>query len=205
MFFSAFRAKNFAALFYVICLFYFQGIAYGQDSGASKFKAGDVIEIIVENEDNLSNAYYIDKNGDIDMPMIGKINVAGKTQSKIRNIISESLKNGYIKNPIVSVKAKISKTTKSTTAKTKTATPAKKTSKSVYIVGAVKNPGYYDLPANASHILNIIALAGGYTDDANKQEYEIVRKIKDTHYRKKTKSGALEYMDGDIIIIKERF
>jgi len=200
MFFSAFSAKNFAALFLVTFLFSFQGIAYG--SNTAHFSSGETIEITVQGEESLSNIYYIDKNGLIDMPMIGKVKVAGKTQSEIRRIISESLKSGYIKNPIVTIKGKkLIAPTYSPPAQSSES----QNSTHIYIVGEVKTPGYYELPPNASHILNIIALAGGYTKTANKQEYEIVRKIKDKHYRKKTKSGALEYLDGDIIIIKERF
>ncbi len=201
MFFSASSAKNFAALFLVTFLFCFQGIAYG--SNAAHFSSGETIEITVQGEESLSNIYYIDKSGLIDMPMLGKIKVAGKTQSEIRNIISDSLKNGYIKNPIVTVKGK--KLIAPTVSPPTQQALSNQNNTHIYIVGEVKNPGYYELPPNASHILNIIALAGGYTKTANKQEYEIVRKIKDKHYRKKTKSGALEYMDGDIIIIKERF
>ncbi len=191
-----FCAKNFAALFFAALLFIFQGIAYG--GNIAHFSSGETIEITVQDEESLSNIYYIDENGFIDMPMIGKVKVAGKTQSEIRKLISNSLKNGYIKNPIVVIKGKSRQSEEPKKS-------AGKKGKSIYIVGAIKNPGYYELPPNASHILNIIAIAGGYNETANKQEYEIVRKIKDKHYRKKTKSGTLEYMDGDIIIIKERF
>ena len=76
--------------------------------------------------------------------------------------------------------------------------------KRIYIVGAVNKPGYYLLPPDAGHILNIIALAGGYTDKANEQEFEIVRAIDNVYYRRRAKTGALDYHDGDIVIIGER-
>ncbi len=76
--------------------------------------------------------------------------------------------------------------------------------KKVYIVGAVQNPGRYALPPNAGHILNIIALAGGYTDKANKSGFELVRNIDGKYYRKQAQTGALDYQDGDIVIIEKR-
>lgn len=76
--------------------------------------------------------------------------------------------------------------------------------KKVYIVGAVQKPGQYLLPPEAGHILNIIALAGGYTDKANTSSFELVRDIDGKYYRKQAQTGALDYHDGDIIIIEKR-
>lgn len=76
--------------------------------------------------------------------------------------------------------------------------------KKIYIVGAVKNPGHYVIPKSAGHILNIIALAGGYTDKADTSSFELVRNIDGTYYRKQADTGALNYQNGDIVIIEER-
>jgi polysaccharide export outer membrane protein len=76
--------------------------------------------------------------------------------------------------------------------------------KKVYIVGAVQKPGKYTLPPEAGHILNIIALAGGYTDKADTSNFELIRNIDGKYYRKQAQTGALEYQDGDIIIIEKR-
>lgn len=190
MFFKALSAKNFVILFSLVSISTFQPVAHAESSKSQFFSAGETIEIVVQGENDLSGSYYIDKKGNIDLPLIGSVHVAGKTGNEIKNAITKNLKDGYIKNPIVTVK----------TTKTDDATAKK----GIYVVGEIKSPGYYALPENASHLLNIVALAGGYTKQANKEEFEIVRNINGTHYRKKAKSGALEFLDGDIIIIKER-
>lgn len=189
MFFNAFRAINYIFLMTLVSLLALQPSAAHADNSVSQ---GETINVIVQGEKDLSGPYYIDGAGNIQMPMIGDVRVAGKTPSGIKNAIAKRLRDGYLKNPVVSVKSMSVKNV-----------PADAT-RQIYVVGEVESPGYYTLPANASHILNIVALAGGYTDKADKQEFEIVRNVKGTHYRKKAQTGALEYLDGDIIIIKER-
>ncbi len=189
MFFKAFRTINYSFFMTLLSLLAFQPSTAHADNSVSH---GETIKVVVQGEKDLSGPYYIDGAGNIQMPMIGDVHVAGKSPSEIRDHISTRLRDGYIKNPVVSVK--------STSVKNVPANAARQ----IYVVGEVKNPGYYALPPNASHILNIVALAGGYTDKADKKGFEIVRNVKGTHYRKKAQTGALEYLDGDIIIIKER-
>ena len=193
MFFKALNARNFVIIFTLVSIFTFRSVAYAESSKSRYFSAGDTIEIVVQGENDLSGSYYIDKKGKIDLPLIGFLHVSGKTGHEIKNAITKSLKDGFIKNPVVSVKT------------TQAVHDNDMGEKNIYVVGEIKNPGYYALPDNASHLLNIVALAGGYTPKANKEEFEIVRNIDGTHYRKKAQSGALEFIDGDIIIIKERF
>tara|TARA_R110001592_G_scaffold29350_9_gene106631 strand:+ start:48356 stop:48952 length:597 start_codon:yes stop_codon:yes gene_type:complete len=197
MFFKALHARRYVALFsLLLSLCAFQPRAHAGNTPPA-FAVGDTIEITVQGENDLSGSYDINAQGQIDMPMIGKIKVTGKTITDVRKIITERLSNDYLKNPVVSIKTAQAQPVK--------AAPTKQAHvKRIYIVGAIKNPGYYTLPSDASHILNIVALAGGYTANANQAEFEIVRNIKGTHYRKKAQSGALEYINGDIIIIEER-
>jgi len=171
-----------------------------QSNSPSHFTEGGTIEINVQGEEDLSNTYYIDMKGHIDMPLIGAVRVTDKTPTNIKNEITEKLKDGYLKNPMVTVKAPTLIHT--TSIKQPDKAPNEKT---VYVIGGVKKPGYYTLPENAHHVLSVVAIAGGYTDKADKKEFEIVRNIDGKHYRKTAQVGAIDYIDGDIIIIKERF
>ena len=48
--------------------------------------------------------YVVDRNGNIEFPVLGTINVWGATLTQIRNGIADGIRaNGYIKDPIVSV------------------------------------------------------------------------------------------------------
>jgi len=194
-----------------------------QQPQAKLLKVGDKINILVEGEDDLTGFYTINKAGMINMPLIGKVLVAGITTHEAKIMIAQILQDGYLRQPNVTVKNKQKKETGAKLASRKpleqpqtkddeptisaTLAPApqtKENAKQIYIVGAINNPGYYTLPADAGHILNIIALAGGYTDNANKVSFELVRNIDGKYYRKQAQIGALDYHDDDIIIISAR-
>ena len=212
------------------------GTAHAREPQVGLLKVGDKINIMVEGENDLTGFYTVNKAGSIDMPLIGKVFVAGKTPHEAKTIITQKLKDGYLKKPDVSIKEKPQAEKPAVAVETK---PEEKAhvplvqkpfehakmerappphmpwpqmrkkykegmKKKVYIVGAVKEPGVYKLPRDAGHILNIIALAGGYTDKADTENFEIVRKIDGIYYRKQAQTGALEYHDGDIVIIEER-
>lgn len=203
MFFKAARAGLFSSILYSVSIIAFPSPSYAIETasmGSQPLTANEVVEVIVKGEDELSGSYTIDENGMINMPMIGNVSIAGKNIVSAKSEIASRLKDGYINSPQVNV-------TQANLPEQEIApTPVKNTNdKSVYIVGEVNDPGYYTLPLEASHILNIIAMAGGYTDSADKKTFEIVRNIEGVHYRKTAEVGALKYHDGDIIIIKERF
>ncbi len=199
----------------------------------SLLKVGDKINIFVEGEEDLSGFYTINKAGMINLPLIGDILVAGKTTHEAKSLIIAKLKDGYLLKPDVMVKENPEKHSKdsireheatpdkapeikaqSTPTEKETHVQAdeppppqdknKASMKEIYIVGAVRYPGYYALPAEAGHILNLVALAGGYADKADTQHFEIVRLIDGKYYRKQALTGALEYHDGDIVIIGQR-
>ena len=187
-------------------------------------KIGDKINVLVEGEKDLSASYTINKAGEINMPLIGKIFVAGKTPHEAKFLIVQKLQDGYLHHPDVAIKeGQHKKHSKSEPAHEKEAGPAKDIKqhkhrqatkhmhpkqqtrhkmKHVYVVGAINNPGYYKLPSHAGHILNVVALAGGYTNKANKKEFELVRDIDGVYYRQQAQTGALKYHNGDILIIE---
>ena len=193
-------------------------------------KTGDKINVLVEAEKDLSDFYIIDKIGEINMPLIGKVFVAGKTPHEAKLLIVQKLQDGYLHHPDVAVKEDPNKKhAQDAPAHEKEAKPikdikqrkhvhskreytkhmrpeqqARHKMKRIYVVGAINKPGYYTLPPHAGHILNVIALAGGYTNKANKNEFELVRDIDGVYYRKQAQTGALSYHNGDIIIIEER-
>lgn len=230
MFVIALRSKTvmFFSLMIIACLTG-MNIAHAsqpqdQQPQTSLLKVGDKINILVEGENDLSGFYTISKAGKIEMPLIGEIFVAGKTAHEAKTLITQKLQDGYLHHPDVLVKEKPQtgrkKITEEIPEKTvEDSAPSQKTlkrtyqesepttkenTKHIYIVGAIKNPGYYTLPPEAGHILNIIALAGGYTNKANTDSFEIVRNIDGKYYRKQAQTGALEYHDGDIVIIEKR-
>ncbi len=189
------------------------------------FKNGEEIVIHVKGEDELSETYVIDADGSIQMPLIGRVNVTSQNGANIENKIEAALKDGYLKNPEVSVSyfapppapvkavTKAEVTQKHETKSTKAAVQAPKVSKNdipsvpkdaIFVLGAVKNPGVYPFGGDLSHLLHAVALAGGYTDDANQSRFEIIRKTEKVYYRGMQDSGTYGLKPGDIIIIQAR-
>ena len=57
-----------------------------------------------QNQRGLSNSYLVDVNGDIEMPTLGHIHVAGLTRLRLQDTIADILRTeGYIANPFVNV------------------------------------------------------------------------------------------------------
>src|SRR4051794_34300999 len=67
------------------------------------FGPGDVFDVRVYHEKDMSESYRVGADGTIDFPLIGEIKVAGKSPRTVAQELREKLSGGYIKNPQVSV------------------------------------------------------------------------------------------------------
>jgi len=104
----------------------------------------DVLGIKVFGEDNLSNNYTVDSDGSITFPLIGRIQVAGKTTREIEEHVTKLLAPDYIRRAQVSVEI------------------ATYRSRSIYVIGEVRNPGRYSIQGPQT-LLEVIAHAGSTT------------------------------------------
>ncbi len=143
----------------------------------------DVLRITVFGEDNLSDLYAVSGGGDISMPLIGSIDVAGLTLKDIENKITFALRDGYLVNPSVAIEVS--------------------QYRPFYILGEVRNPGSYSYVSNMS-VLNAVALAGGFTAAADKTRAEILRSHKEQTDVLKDEPVDVSVIPGDIIVIKEK-
>ena len=120
--------------------------------------ATDVLGIKVFGEDNLSNNYTVDSDGSITFPLIGRIQVAGKTTREIEEHVTKLLAPDYIRRAQVSVEI------------------ATYRSRSIYVIGEVRNPGRYNIQGPQT-LLEVIAHAGSTTPTASNTI--IVQRYKD--------------------------
>jgi polysaccharide export outer membrane protein len=116
----------------------------------------DVLYIHVWREDALSRTVPVRMDGNISLPLIHEIKAAGLTPIQLEEAIAERLK-GFYENPNVSV------------------TVIETNSFKVYVSGEVRTPGVYRLRSETS-ILQIIPMAGGFTDWAKQKKILIIRK-----------------------------
>ena len=116
----------------------------------------DVLYIHVWREEALSRRVPVRMDGNISLPLIHEIKAAGLTPLQLEAAITEKLK-GFYENPNVSVIVEEANSFK------------------VYISGEVMKPGVYRLREETT-ILQIIPMAGGFTDWAKQRKILIIRK-----------------------------
>jgi protein involved in polysaccharide export with SLBB domain len=107
---------------------------------------GDKIRVIVYGEDDLGGEFLVDGNGFVSLPLIGQVKAAGMAAPDLETQITAKLADGYVNDPRVSVEVTVYRP--------------------FYVIGQVNKPGEYPF-VNGMTVLNAVALAGGYTDQAD--------------------------------------
>ena len=64
---------------------------------------GDIISLDIKKVPNLSQNYTIEKNGEIDFPLIGRVNVQGETPEDLAEKLAALYEKDYLVNPSVTV------------------------------------------------------------------------------------------------------
>ncbi len=124
-----------------------------------KLNPGDQIQILVQDEPDLSGEVTVGPDGFIRLPLIGAIQAAGLTVDELAAQITKALRQ-YLREPVVIVNLK------------QFAPLARR----VYVMGSVKAPGAYPLPlAGPTTVFDAIMLAGGFSENA---DWERVRLFK---------------------------
>lgn len=184
--------KEFFAL--IICLF-FIGSLDAKDNFNYLIQPGDLIKITVLGEDDLFRELRVSVKGTITYPLLGEINVKGKTSEDLESHLTVLLSE-YLVSPHVSVF--ISEFGK------------------VFVYGEVEKPGAFELSGNIS-ILESITLAGGFTKYANPKKVRIIRKAADDQDKqiilvdlssiaqKGDKTKDIDLIPGDVVFVPESF
>lgn len=118
-------------------------------------EAGDLLGIIVWKNEELSGDITVRPDGKITIPLIGDIIAGGMTTDNISFQIEMKLKE-FIEAPFVTV------------------TVREANSNLVYVLGEVANPGVYIIRGSLT-VLQVIALAGGFTEFANREKMVLIR------------------------------
>jgi polysaccharide export outer membrane protein len=145
--------------------------------------AGDRLTIRVAGESDISSDYLVDGSGDISLPYIQTVHIGGLTAPQIEQLISTRLRNGYLRNPKVSVQAT--------------------TLRPFYILGEVSASGSFAYQPGIT-VQNAIAIAGGYSPRADQGEVLITRKNVNGTATSKVPVTTQIY-PGDVIYIRERW
>lgn len=115
----------------------------------------DVLHVNVWKEPEVTQTVIVRTDGNISLPLINDVRVAGLTPVQIQNMIADKLK-AFLTNPQVTV----------------TVTDIR--SKRAFITGEVARPGGYPLNTE-TNVLQLIAQAGGLTTFAKRDSITVLR------------------------------
>ena len=78
-------------------------ITSGAPTAAASFVAGDVFEVRVFGEEELSGSFQVQEDGSIEFPLLGRVEIAGLTQAAAAKELETRLADGYLQRPNVTV------------------------------------------------------------------------------------------------------
>lgn len=124
--------------------------------GSEVIGPGDVLEVNIaaglSEDDQFKFPARVGDDGTISLPDIGTVQLAGFEPQAAESLIRmEAMRKELYHNPTVTVSVVHQRLNR------------------VRVLGAVEEPGTYELPPNASDIVSAIAMAGGLTDDASER------------------------------------
>jgi polysaccharide export outer membrane protein len=142
------------------------------------FKPDDLLQIIVSSDDLIAaqpfnlpvnintvvaanangmaklQSYLIDKNGEIEFPVLGTLKLGGLTRIGSIRMIKDKLSAGFLKNPIVNITI---------------------TNFKITLIGDVKISGSFQLPNERITILDALGLAGDLNISGRRDNVLVIR------------------------------
>lgn len=129
-----------------------------------RLKPADVVSIRVATLDNVSNTlfnepalqtdgYKLDINGDINFPIVGKVNLKGKTIEEASTLLTQKI-SAQVKNPIVNVRL---------------------LNAQVLIMGEINTPGLVNISDRKTTLLEAIGRAGDIRPTGKKDDILVIR------------------------------
>lgn len=115
----------------------------------------DVLSIVVWREKDLSSDVLVRPDGKISLPLLNDIQAAGLTPEQLRRQLTEDLRQ-LLEDPVVTVVVREIQNNK------------------VFVTGQVSRPGSHPL-AGPTTVLQMIAIAGGLTDFADRDSIIVTR------------------------------
>lgn len=155
---------------------------------------GDVFDVRVYGEKELTNTYRVASDGSIDFPMVGTVSVDGLTPTDVTRLLQTRLIEGkFLKNPNISILVK------------------EYNSKKISVFGQVSKPGTFPYEEGMS-VVEAISRAGGFTSMARTNDTTVTRVVEGEERKFKVPVEAIGQgrasnfvlRPGDIVFVPER-
>lgn len=118
----------------------------------------DKLSVTVFQVEDLSGEFIVDPQGNVELPLIGRIAAQGKTAQELDQEITERLAGRYLRNPDVQVAV------------------LERAEQTITVEGSVEEPGVLPIRGSTT-LLRAVALAKGTSDDANPARVIVFRTI----------------------------
>ena len=163
-----------------------------------KIETGDVVSVTVYEQPDLSTRARVDSAGEITLPLIGNVGIAGLGENEAVKKITALLEKDYLVNPQVSIFIQ------------------EYHPKKVFVMGFVNRPGEYELFKDRdTTVIEAITMAGGFKEGAAQNGTKIIRKENDTQTtiqvkitditQKGRQEEDIALKPGDVIFVPESF
>jgi polysaccharide export outer membrane protein len=171
-------------------------VASSTDATSSEvLKVNDLVRLTVYKEDDMTTEVRISKTGDISLPLLGNVHIAGETVAEAAEQIRSRLDKDYIINPQV------------------TLTIMEYAQQWVTVLGEVQKPSQVPIPTEGGlDLMGAIALAGGYSRVADPSNitvrrvvngHDVVLKVNARKLAADSKTGVFIVKPGDTISVGE--
>ena len=156
-----------------------------------RLNPGDILQVAVWNEEALQQELLVLPDGTISFPLVGIVEVAGKTPAQVQDELAQKLSR-LIPDPEINL------------------TVRAVSGNNVYVIGKVNRPGQFAMTSRID-VVQALSLAGGFTPYAKSDSIQILRrtggklKIIPFDYSKIADGKALEtnilLQSGDTIVV----
>jgi hypothetical protein len=138
-------------------------------------------EVNTTTTQQIPRGYLVDKNGEIDFPVLGKIKVVGISRNDLAELLKEKL-SVYLKNPIVTIQFQNFKVT---------------------ILGEVKNPGSYKVASERVSILDALGMAGDLGINGKRKNVLVMREQGDEKIFTRIDLTSSEFIDSPFFYLQQ--
>ena len=123
----------------------------------SGLTAGDVFEVRVFGQDHLGGTFQVQEDGTIVVPLLGPVDVAGKTKAEVAQQLEKLFGDGYLRDPHVTV------------------VMTERENLEVSVLGQVQRPGTFAYIEKLT-LVQAISEAGGLNELAHSRRVKLTRK-----------------------------
>ena len=166
----------------------------------TKFKTDDIVSIFISTLNAEASApfnlfrgaeeggiraeqvnYLVDKNGEIDFPVIGKVKIAGLTTGEAQILLREKLKD-YLIDPIINIRIR---------------------NFTVTVLGAVARPGTFPVNGEQITIMEALGLAGDITIKGRRDNVMVLRDFDGSKVYKRVNLNSKEALNSPVYYLTQ--